>query len=258
MTKKEWIQVGHIYKIWNFSLGFIFCFLCMSCSSNDEQELNTLSDFLDLYETSQLDEVIACAASAKNDSTTSYIYYYPIPEARNIQYFETSSIQVDPNDFSQYDLKSLPTENVFGGYLERFVRNGNDEVYCIVTFETDGKFHRSNPIRLKNTTKPTEYTNNLDVDDSQFLMPRFSWQDGMIAENAIYFQVISDENQEFISGTYTFDLWFQYYKLSNVVLDINREIPEDLIIGNQYNFTMLAVSLDNWVNLVIDKPFTAQ
>lgn len=152
----------------------------------------------------------------------------------------------------------MPTEDVFGGYLKRFVRSGSDEVFSIVTFQTPGKFHKSNPIRLKQASKPTEYHMNVMIDDSQSLMPTFTWSDGVIAENAIYFQVLSDESNEFISGTYTFDLWFQYYKLSNVVLNINRNMPQALILQNEYNFSMLAVSLDNWVNLIIEKPFVAQ
>ena len=93
------------------------------------------------------------------------------------------------------------------------------------------------------------------IDASQSLMPLFSWNDGIFPENAIYFQVIADVNNDFISGTYTTDTWFQYYNLSNVVLDINRITPPDLLTNNQYNFSMLAVSLDNWVNLVIENSF---
>jgi hypothetical protein len=258
MTKKKWIQTYRLNNIRLVSIGFIFCGLLIACTENDSQSISSLSDVIRSFDASQLDEVIACAASAEEDSSVSYIYYYPIPDARNIQYFETSSTDINPDDYQNYQLKSLDTEDVFGGYLKRFVRTGMDEVYSIVTFELNGKLHKSNPIRLKQSSKPTEYQTQTTIDTSETLMPRFSWEDGTIPENAIYFQVISDQNNQFISGTYTFDLWFQYYKLSNVVLNINREVPQELISGEAYNFSMLAVSLDNWVNLVIEKPFTAQ
>ncbi len=240
------------------SLIFFFSvFILFSCSNNEEVLPTNLSEVLALYSESQLDEVIACAASKENDASISYIYYYPIPEASNIQYYETVGTNVDPNDFSNYTKRILPSEPVFGGYLSQFVRSGNDEVYCIVTFQTLDKFHRSNPIRLKQASKPTEYNNAIVIDQTESLMPLFTWEDGIFPDNAIYFQVISDANNDFISGTYTFDKWFQYYKLTNVVLDINRTVPSDLMLNDQYNFSMLAVSLDNWVNLIIEKPFTA-
>lgn len=257
MTKKKWIQTYRKNKI-RVSIGFIFCCLFIACTDNETEPISSLSEILNRFDVSQLDEVIACAASDQEDSSVSYIYYYPIPGATNIQYFETINTNVDPNDYSNYREKLINSEDVFGGYLKRFIRNGSDEVYSIVTFEREGKFHKSNPIRLKQSSKPTEYQANTTIDQSETLMPIFSWQDGIFPENAIYFQVISDGDDQFISGTYTFDQWFQYYKLSNVVLKINREIPRDLVLGEPYNFSMLAVSLDNWVNLVIEKPFTAQ
>lgn len=260
MRNDKWTQTFHLRRFLTPRiLGFLAVFVTLSaCSENDENSSINLSSILAIYNDSQLDEVIACAASDKSSSAISHIYYYPIPEAFNVQYFETANTNVDPNNFSNYHLKSLSTEDVFGGYLKRFVRSGSNEVFSIVTFETEGKFHKSNPIRLKQTSQPTEYHMNVMIDESESLMPIFTWSDGMVTENAIYFQVISDENNEFISGTYTFDLWFQYYRLSNVVLNINRNIPESLISQNEYHFSMLAVSLDNWVNLIIEKPFVAQ
>ena len=259
MTDDNWIETFSFKKFLNPRiLGFLLVFLTFSaCSENDEETARNLAVILSSYTEFQLDKVIACAASDP-ENTGSFIYYYPVPEAFNIQYFETTSTNVDPNNFSNYDQKTLSTEDVFGGYLGRFVRSGNDEVSSIVTYETPGKFHRSNPIRLKQNSKPTEYLEEVMIDNSQWLMPRFSWEDGTVAENEIYFQVISDENDSFISGTYTFERWFQYYDLSNVVLNVNREVPENLITQETYHFSMLAVSIDNWVNLIIEKPFTAQ
>lgn len=259
MTNDNWAEIFSSRRFLNPKiLGLLWVLLTFSaCSENNEETPDNLAVILSSYAESQLDEVIACAASDRNH-IGSHIYYYPVPEAFNIQYFETINTDVDPNDFSNYTQKLLFSEDVFGGYLERFVRSGNDEVFSIVTFQTSGKFHKSNPIRLKQNSQPTEYHQDVLIDHSESLMPRFSWNDGIVDENAIYFQVISNANDTFISGTYTFERWFQYYNLSNVVLNINREVPEDLILQETYNFSMLAVSIDNWVNLIIEKPFIAQ
>ena len=76
--------------------------------------------------------------------------------------------------------------------------------------------------------------------------------------NVIYFQVISDANNTLISGTYTIDKWFQYYNLANIVLNITIGTPPNLIPSDEYNFTLMGVSEDNWVNLVVEKSFIAQ
>ena len=51
---------------------------------------------------------------------------------------------------------------------------------------------------------------------------------------------------------------FQFYEVSNVVLDINTTTPEDLVLETEYNFTMMGVSEDNWVNLFIQESFIAE
>lgn len=217
-----------------------------------------LQEYININSGLIADEVIACAASDEFDNTISYLFYYPIAGATEIQYFETESTTVNEKDFSFYKRRDLPKEGVFNGYLERYVRKDVNEVWSIVTYKTNGKLHKSNPIRLKHQTKPTEWTHHVAIDFTQNTSPKFSWQDGIYKENAIYFQVISAINNDLLSGTYTYDKWFQYYLLDNVVLNVTTEKPQVLKVGSEYNFTLMGVSLDNWVNLVIVKRFPIQ
>ena len=234
-------------------------FVFFSCSENKEELMPvTLQDYLNLNSSLSVDEVIACAASKESENNTSYIFYYPELGATEIKYFETANIEDDKNNFSLYKEKELPKEDVFNGYLGRFLRTSSTETWCIVTYKTEGKFHKSNPIRLKNITKPTEWTDMVTLNTSQNLMPKFSWIDGMVKENAIYFQVITDAENNLLSGTYTYEKCFQYYNLSNVVLNVTRNTPPSLIKGKDYGFTMMGVSEDNWVNLVIQKKIKAE
>lgn len=242
-----------------FLFFLIFLVNFFSCSENNEEiMLINLQEHLTLNSSLEIDEVIACAASKEFENNTSYIFYYPEIGASEIRYFETSSIDDDKNNFSLYKEKELLKEDVFNGYLGRFVRSSLTESWCIVTYKTEGKFHKSNPIRLKNRSKPTEWTDMVTVDNSISLRPKFLWDDGVVNENAIYFQVITDFENNLLSGTYTYDKWFQYYNLSNVVLNVTRDTPPNLIKGNDYGFTMMGVSEDNWVNLVIQKKIKAE
>jgi len=233
--------------------------LFVSCSEdNDVTVPRNLKEYLAVNSNLSLDEAIACAASANNNATTSFVFYYPIEGASDVRYYETDSTNVDENDLSLYKRKSLVNEAVFGGYLEKFIRTGAEESWGLVTYITDGKLHKSNPIRLKNKTKPTEWKDTVRMEYPQTLRPKFSWDDGVVAENTIYFQVITDANNDFLSGTYTTDKWFEFYNLDNVVLNITTQTPPALIIDKEYHFTLMGVSEDNWVNLVIEKMFIAE
>ena len=90
-------QLRKNHKLYVF-LGLMF--LILSCSKNEETQPVILSEVLATYSQSQLEEVIACAASKQNDNSIAFIYYYPIPEAINIRYYETSDVNLNQYDLS--------------------------------------------------------------------------------------------------------------------------------------------------------------
>jgi len=99
----------------------------------------------------------------------------------------------------------------------------------------------SNPIRTKQNTKPSIWSEDVIIDQSVDMMPMFTWTNNAFGDNAIYFQVISDAQDNLL-----------------VVLNITTETPPNIITGNFYKFTLMDVSLDNWVNAVIQKTFEAE
>jgi hypothetical protein len=199
--------------------------------------------------------VIACAASKDNSV---FRFYYPENGAKNIKYYETLSMNLDANDYENHTQRGLDTAPVFNGYLEKFISNLAIEKWVIITFELDDGIKISNPIRIKHVTKPTVWNENVTIDQSEIAMPNFSWVHNSEEGNAIYFEVISDTENNLLSGTYTYQNNFQYYNLENVVLNITTQSPPELIVNNGYNFTLMDVSEDNWVNLVIQKLFIIQ
>ena len=217
---------------------------------------NTLANMLTGRET-VLGNVIACAASNEDPSIVS-IFLYPRSGVTNIGFYQTESVVVDEADFSGYTKGEGELLDVFNGYLLKYEVSPTKEKWVIVTFEEEGKVHLSNPIRLKQNTKPTEYLpQNVAIDDNG-IMPIFSWQDGTFNDSAIYFQVVSDGNNNLLSGTYTLDKTFQYYQLDNVVLNITTEAPPPLALNDSYKFSLLAVSEDNWVNLFSEVEFIVE
>ncbi|MDY8134772.1 hypothetical protein [Aquimarina sp. 2201CG5-10] len=241
----------------NLIVGVLVLSLVFSCDTNDAtiQIDNSLASLV-AVNSIEIDNVIACASGSKDEENTIIAYAYPRDGATDLRYYETASITDDKNNYQNYNRILIEPEDFFNGYLKKFTRITEEEKWVIITFFENNKLHLSNPIRLKHLTKPTEFTDAVSIDMSQQTMPSFMWEDGIIAENKIYFQVISDVNNDLLSGTYTFEKEFQYYKLDNVVLNITQETPPQLNPMNSYNFTLMGVSEDNWVNLFIERNFT--
>jgi len=165
---------------------------------------------------------------------------------------------VDENDFTNYTRNSLKAEPFFNGYLVKFTQNASNEKWVIITFELHDEIKISNPIRSKQISKPTVWNVEVVINQSQSGMPDFMWEDNPVGDNANYFQVVSDGNDNLLSGTYTYENQFQFYNTNNVVLNVTTQTPPDLILSRNYNFTLMDVSLDNWVNWVIQKQFIAE
>ena len=91
MRKRKWNDVSEFTKIvfqkQHRHIHFIFfclVFVFFSCSKEEIGSPTNLAELLEAKSSLQLDEVIACAASKNQDDSTTYIYYYPIPEAHTI------------------------------------------------------------------------------------------------------------------------------------------------------------------------------
>ncbi len=242
--------------------------LIVSCSKNETDILlvpvNTLDYYVKENNDLERDMFIACAASempGKPDFDVS-LFYYPVEGAYEFTYFESENGNIDPNDFTKYIKKGTETPlPVFNGYLMRypFLFDGK-EPWSIMTYKTDGKLHVCDPIKMKQNSKPTTYPSDLiEIDFTTPIEPLFSWEADTDPETVIYFQVVSDSLGNLISGTYTYEKHWQFYDLSNVVLNIHDvSPPPELSPNTKYNFMLMAVSEDNWVNLVGEKGFVTE
>lgn len=241
-----------------------FAFLLVGCKDDVESlPANSFAHYLQQSNLTPVNDLIACAANnlshVDNGLADSIaIFFLPTSGVSNFRYFETEDADIDPHNHELYLEKSLNDSPVFGGHLRKFTREATrSKKWCIVTFERGDSLFYANPIFLKPPEINTEFNVDLlTIDQSDVLRPTFSWQDGLIDENVIYFQVISDSDDNLISGTYTTQKTFQFYDLSNVVLNINDVTPAPTLQENEmYYFTLMAVSIDNWVNLIIRAPF---
>jgi len=238
-------------------------FMMFSCQSDDTATSVNFENTAKLSEvianrTIETGAVIACAASDANSASVVNVFYYLEEGATNVQFFETNTTDVDKDDYANYRELSLTSQPLFNGFIYQFTRPFAHDQWVIVTFELDGEVKISNPIHIKNVSKPTVWTDEVSIDQQVSKMPKFTWEDNPNGDNAIYFQIVSTVDNGLLSGTYTFENQFQYYDTSNVVLNISEENPLELTVNNSYKFTLMDVSEDNWVNTVIQSIFIAE
>ncbi|MGH1384820.1 hypothetical protein [Kordia sp.] len=235
----------------------------LSCQSDDTLDavniVNTtkLSDMI-ANRTIETGAVIACAASDVSNSNNVQVFYYLEEGATNVRFFETNTTNVDKDDYTTYNELVINSTALFEGFIYQFTRTFAQDQWVIITFELNGEVKLSNPIRTKNTTKPTVWTDEVAINQETSKMPKFTWEHNANGDNAIYFQIVSTVDNGLLSGTYTYENEFQYYDTSNVVLNITPENPSGLTIDSSYKFTLMDVSEDNWVNTVIQDIFVAQ
>ncbi|MFS4417561.1 hypothetical protein [Maribacter sp. 2307ULW6-5] len=227
--------------------------LVMSCHNEEFPQDDSLAGYLANAEV-QMGNVIACAASNQNNGLVS-VFLYPRPGATNIRYFEARDGAVARDNFSAYEAVEAPLLDVFNGFLKKFEVSLTNEKWVLVSFEEAGRVHLSNPIKIKNATRPTEYATNKVQVEANTLAPLITWEEGRYDDTVIYFQVVADANGSLISGTYTTDTFFRFYDLDNVVLNITPSAAPQLQDGQVYGVTLMGVSEDNWVNLFATQGF---
>ena len=232
-------------------------FIVTSCDKGELNDDTILSSYV-FDRTIEKGGVIACAGNSE-DASTVMIFEYPVNGSKNTKLYETKTVSIDENDFSNYEKVAVEGTPFFNGYLQQFDRVLDVEKWIIVMHELDGEIKISNPIRTKQQSKMSKWVDEVEIDQNISAMPSFTWRKNQFGDNAIYFQVVSDAQNNLLSGTYTLDNTFQYYNTSNVVLNITVETPPMLSLGTEYNFSLMDVSEDNWVNLfVLNKKFIVE
>lgn len=248
---------------------FFLLVLIYSCTENDVQTVKTdvsLAKYLqDNKQFTTSDVLIACAASQPTTETDYAqfpisVFFLPVTGASDFRYFESDEVSIAIKDYAKFNEKPVTSDPVFNGYLRRFKNSTiKQDVWGIVTYKVGTVIHICRAIRIKHYTKPTQFAPELVTVTNDATFPEFRWTDGVIAENEIYFQVVSNTAGDLISGTYTYEKKFKFYDLTNVVINIRDVNPKPLLAAKtNYNFLLMAISQDNWVNLISIKPFVTE
>jgi hypothetical protein len=206
--------------------------------------------------------LIACAggnsSSFMGDANNPIsVFFYVEEGAENFQYFETNSINVDENDFNNYFPKDYEMTVLFKGIMRKFNHPSVDsERWGIVTYEKDGAVHLCDPIRIKAAVAPTEDISPIVTIIESGVNTEFDWMFENEPNNEIYFSIVSDQDDNLLSGVYTYEKNWTFYNLSNVVLNVTPgTVAPSLMPDSDYNYTMMGVSGDNWIHTIALRSF---
>lgn len=248
---------------------FLFILIASSfiaCSSDDEvieAEPLTLQEYVDVSTHQSISrELYACAAGNSTEFLNDMdfpisVFFYPFAGATDYQYFESSDNTIDTTNFSSYVQQNLEGKSVFNGALHRFLNPGFDnERFGIITYRVNDVLHISEAIRLQPNTAPTlNVFNEINI-QSDNTTPYFEWTDGTVTSNDIYFSVVTDVSNNMITGLYTYDQFWQFYDLSNVVLNVTDDSTTPQLSPNtEYKYVLMGVDNENWVHTFAEKPF---
>lgn len=240
-------------------------FLLYSCSKKEIDSNHAsfgLQGYLDSKSYLPTGNVIACAGGTStsflgdSDNPIS-VFFYVDSGAINFRYYETNSVNVDPHDYNLYYPRNYEMTVLFKGIMRKFNHPPlSEERWGIVTYETEGMVHICNPIRLKAAVAPTQDITPIVIIMETGVNPEFDWSFESEPNNVIYFSIVSDLEDNLISGTYTNDKFWNFYSLSNVVMNVTPNPNPNLTPFTEYNYTMMGVSVDNWIHTFAAKPFT--
>ena len=231
----------------------IFLVLVLISSCSKVMITSDLERFVN--ENSQLstDYLIACAGgnmtSFMGDSENPIsIFYYNVDGASDAKLFELRAEGLDPNDFGNYEASNLASTSLFKGRMGQFKSPAiTAEKWFVVCYTTASKLHISDPIVILASSLPTvEISSHIAVTENG-ITPSFDWSNDPTDGNVIYFSLISDSTNNFISGTYTDVKFWQFYDLSQVVLNVTPVENPSLNPNEMYNYLNMGVDEDNWV-----------
>lgn len=236
----------------------------LSCKKDKVEEVidqTVLSGYIQANSNLESASLISCAGGNNtsfmgSSETPISVFFYLENGATDFKYFETDSIEVENTDLSLYHEKAFTLTSLFNGVMRKFNHPAvSREKWGIVTFKTNGKLHKCNPIRLKAGVSPTQDISLETIVTENGVTPSFDWTAENEPNNVIYFSIVSDLSDNLISGIYTYDKYWGFYELSNVVLNVSPGNPS-LNLNQDYNYTLMGVSEDNWVHTMAMKSFS--
>jgi hypothetical protein len=233
--------------------------LVLSSCKKDAVE-GDLEQFVTENQSLSEDYLIACAAGNLSSFMGSTeqpisIFYYNVDGASTAILY-VKSIEGDHADYSNYSRANETPISMFNGRMGRFpVSTDYNGRWVVVAYTSGTSYHISDPILIHAESLPTADITSQIVVQGDSLQPEFDWSADVVPGNVIYFSLISNGTDDFISGVYTTEKNWNFYDLSNVVLNVTPTSSPTLNAQESYMYTNMGVDEDNWVRTFGSIPF---
>lgn len=238
----------------------VFICLAILTGCNKEKEESDLERFIAQSKGLSEDFLIACAAGNENEfmgnSTRPIsVFFYNVDGASSAELYVKSE-EGNKDDYCNYQKSSEVPEVLFNGRMGRFsVSTEYTARWVIVAYKTGTTYNVSDPILIRSDTHATKDISDKLVQSGDSLQPAFNWHADYVKGNVIYFSLISNDANDFVSGVYTTEKEWQFYDLSNVVLNVTPTTNPVLSSQENYTYTHMGVGADNWVRTFGVLPF---
>ncbi|GAB5417939.1 MAG: hypothetical protein Crog4KO_23130 [Crocinitomicaceae bacterium] len=225
-------------------------FILTSCNKKPEQ--SELEEFIAENQGRTEDFLIACAAGDINGFMGSTerpisVFFYNVDDASSAMLYVKSE-EGGKDEFCYYSRAEEIPESMFNGRMGRFsVSTEYNGKWVIVVYNTGDTYNVSDPIFIRADTHPTVDISSKIITQGSGSQPQFNWLSDFVKGNVIYFSLISNANNDFVSGVYTKEKYWNFYDLSNVVLNVTPTMNPTLDTQESYTYTNMGVGEDNWV-----------
>jgi hypothetical protein len=233
-------------------------FVLASCNKKSEE--SHLEQFIAENQGLSEDFLIACAAGNMNEFMGSTerpisVFYYNVDGASTATLYVKSE-EGTKDEFCYYSKVEEVPESLFNGRMGRFaVTSEYAGKWVIVAYNTGTTYNISDPILMRADTHPTVDINaDIEIFGTS-TEPEFNWLSDNVAGNVIYFSLITNASDDFVSGVYTEEKMWNFYDLSNVVLNVTPTMNPTLSTQESYTYINMGVGEDNWVRTFGELPF---
>lgn len=230
-----------------YLLALSLILFLFSCGESDS---NSLQDFIDNKESS--DELVACAATYLVFPISGFeyrtaVYYKTLPGQSNLQLWYSEEYSQSIENYKLIESSDQPQFSGFLGLIEDERQTGA----FIVSVNVGDEIIYSKPIEILTLDTKTVIDDAITIDFAQNLEPTFTWPTSSVDDQSIYFHLIVDlEQEEAISGTYSYETNFTFYDLQNVVFNVTEKVDPVLEPNKEYLIQIMDVSDNNWVTKI--------
>lgn len=224
--------------------------LLFSCTSPSDKNLQEYTSSFEAVK----DNLVSCAASDPSNDNASIVFYKTIAGANNLRFWHSETYSEDLLDYTILD--QLVADDLFNGFMGKYDTSiGNGSV--ILSLEKGDTLIYCKPIEILSKDQEALRDNDINIDQSDILNPSFDWPESTIDPSSIYFHLIVDsDDNEAISGTYSYENTFTFYMLDNVVFNVTEKSDPQLFVDKNYEITLMQVSDNNWVTKISTKVFS--